>query len=77
MEEGTRHFGTCCENLRQAMHSGKNSMFSDEAGILMLNVAIVQMPDSTGWFAKPVRFCPFCGTELQSAEAISAWGKRA
>ncbi|MEA2906081.1 MAG: hypothetical protein QOG83_577 [Alphaproteobacteria bacterium] len=52
-------------------------MFSDEGGILMLNVAVVPMAESTGWFSKPVRFCPFCGTELQSAEQIQAWGRRA
>jgi hypothetical protein len=63
--------------MRQSMHPGKNSMFSDEGGILMLNVAVVPMAESTGWFSKPVRFCPFCGTELQSAEQIQAWGRRA
>jgi hypothetical protein len=66
-------FGQCCDDLRQAMHPGKNSMFNVEDGILFLNIAIVPMESATGWFTKPVRFCPFCGTELQSAEAIGAW----
>jgi hypothetical protein len=52
-------------------------MFSDEDGILTLNVAVVPMQSSVGWFSKPVRFCPFCGIELQSAEDIRAWGNRA
>ena len=76
MSDGVPRFGTCCEDLRQAMHPGKNSMFSVEDGVLFLNVAIVPMQDATGWFTKPVRFCPFCGTELQSAEDIRAWGDR-
>ena len=77
MAPDTPRFGKCCEDLRQAMHAGKNSMFNDEDGILLLNVAVVPMQGSTGWFSKPVRFCPFCGTELQPAEDIRAWGNLA
>jgi len=77
MAPDTPRFGKCCEDLRQAMHAGNNSMFNDEDGILLLNVAVVPMQGSTGWFSKPVRFCPFCGTELQPAEDIRAWGNRA
>ncbi len=68
-------FGACCENLRQAMHSKENSTFQVEDGVLFLTIGIVPMPKQVGYFTKPVRFCPFCGTELQSAEQIAAWGK--
>jgi hypothetical protein len=68
-------FGTCCEDLRQAMHSRETSTFQVEDGVLFLTIGIVSMPREVGYFTKPVRFCPFCGTELQSAEAIAAWGK--
>jgi NADH pyrophosphatase NudC (nudix superfamily) len=69
-------FGRCCEDLRQAMHKKEHSMFGVENGILFLNIGIVQMTSQTGYFMKPVRFCPFCGTELQSAENLADWGKR-
>jgi len=70
-------FGTCCEDLRQAMHSRKSSTFQVEDGMLFLIIGIVSMANQVGHFTKPVRFCPFCGTELQSAERIAAWGKMA
>jgi hypothetical protein len=63
-------FGTCCEDLRQAMHSRENSTFSVDGGMLFLTIGIVPSPNEIGHFAKPVRFCPFCGTELQTPEGI-------
>jgi hypothetical protein len=69
-------FGTCCEDLRQSMHTKENSTFSVDGGVLFLTVGIVPMPNEIGHFNKPVRFCPFCGTGLQSAEAIKAWSNR-
>ena len=70
-------FGTCCEDLRQSMHKKENSTFSVDNGALFLTVSIVPMPNEVGHFTKPVRFCPFCGTELQSAEDIKSWYDRA
>jgi hypothetical protein len=69
-------FGTCCEDLRQAMHSKESSIFQVEDGLLFLTIGIVPMQKEIGYFTKPVRFCPFCGTELQSAETVAAWGRR-
>jgi hypothetical protein len=69
-------FGTCCEDLRQAMHSRESSTFQVEDGVLFLTIGIVQTEQQLGYFTKPVRFCPFCGTELQLAETIAAWSRR-
>jgi hypothetical protein len=52
-------------------------MFSVDDGVLFLNVAVAPMRNATGWFTKLVRFCPFCGTELQSTDAIQGWANRA
>ena len=74
---GPAPFGTCCEDLRQSMHSKESSTFRVEDGVLFLTIGIVSMGEEVGHFTKPVRFCPFCGTELQSAEDIQTWyGKR-
>jgi hypothetical protein len=70
-------FGTCCEDLRQAMHSKTNSMFQVDDGLLFLNICMVPMEGKIGYFTKPVRFCPFCGAQLQSTEVVAAWGKTA
>ncbi len=57
------------------MHNKENSTFQVEDGVLFLTIGVAQMPNQVGVFTKPVRFCPFCGTELQTAEQIAAWGK--
>jgi hypothetical protein len=75
MGEASR-FGQCCEDLRMAMHKRDNSTFTVEGGILFLTIGIVSMERQTGVFTKPVRFCPFCGTEVQSAEELGDWGKK-
>jgi hypothetical protein len=67
-------FGQCREDLRQRC-TKDSSMFSVDDGILFLNIGIVQMETQTGYFMKPVRFCPFCGVELQSADKLAAWSK--
>jgi len=59
------------------MHSRDSSTFQVEDGMLFLTIGIVSMANQVGHFTKPVRFCPFWGTELQSAEKIAAWGKMA
>ena len=69
-------FGTCCEDLRQAMHRKESSTFQVEDEMLFLTIGIVRMEKEVGYFTKPVRFCPFCGTELQPAETIAAWSRR-
>ena len=70
---GLAPFGTCCEDLRQAMHSKESSTFRVEDGVLFLTIGIVPMTEEVGYFTKPVRFCPFCGIELQSANSIQTW----
>ncbi len=36
-------FGTCCEELRQAMHSKANSSFQVDDGLLLLTICTVPM----------------------------------
>jgi NADH pyrophosphatase NudC (nudix superfamily) len=66
-------FGMCCEDLRQSMHNKEGSMFRVDEGVLSLTIGIVPMAKEVGHFTKPIRFCPFCGTELQSANDIQTW----
>jgi hypothetical protein len=55
------------------MHNKEGSTFQVEEGVLFLTVGILAMTEQAGHLAKAVRFCPFCGTELQSTEAIQSW----
>ena len=64
-------FGQCCNNLRDAMEGPPNSFFRvDENGVLYLTVGYVMTEKGPGWFDQGVLFCPFCGTQLQTAAEI-------
>jgi hypothetical protein len=43
----------------------------EDNGVLYIVVGMVQTTDGPGWFDQAVLFCPFCGTRLQTREAIS------
>ncbi len=66
-------FGACCDDLREALdfEEGK-TMNLDDGGVLYLTVAAVDTDSGPGFFDIAVRFCPFCGTELQTQAAIAA-----
>ncbi len=64
-------FGSCCKDLTDAMNGMLESFFRvEENGILYLTVGYVPTPNGPGWFDQAVLFCPFCGRELQTREAI-------
>lgn len=64
---------SCCSDLKDAMTSAPTSMFRVESnGILYLSVGYTRTAQGIGWFDQAVRFCPFCGTELQTREEIQS-----
>ena len=66
-------FGSCCQDLRDALTQPPNSLFRvEENGVLYLAVGYADTPDGPGWFDQAVLFCPFCGTSLQTREQIAA-----
>ena len=66
-------FGECCKDLRDAMESPPESFFRvEENGVFYLTVGYMMTEKGPGWFDQAVLFCPFCGTRLQTAEAIRA-----
>ena len=68
-----KHFGDCCQDLRDAMKDLPNPFFRvEENGVLYLTVGYVMTENGPGWFDHAVQFCPFCGKELQTAEEIGA-----
>ena len=64
-------FGSCCDDLRDAMALNATRFFRvEDNGVLYMTVGMVQTTDGPGWFDQAVIFCPFCGTRLQTREAI-------
>lgn len=67
-----REFGSCCEDLRDAMNAPPESFFRvEEGGVLYLTVGYVQTEQGPGFFDQAVLFCPFCGAKLQTREQIA------
>jgi hypothetical protein len=66
-------FGSCCKDLRAAMHDVPSSFFRVEGnGVLYLSVGYVSTPSGPGFFDQAVLFCPFCGATLQDRKDIAS-----
>lgn len=75
-ERGDGSFGSCCEELKEAM-SGENFdplITVADTGVLYMSVGVIDMDDDDepGMLDHPVYFCPFCGTKLQTPEDVIA-----
>jgi len=73
---GAEHnFGSCCSDLKEAM-SGDDFeplISVGEDGILYLSVGLIDLEEEEPAIVDhPLFFCPFCGTKLQSPEAVRA-----
>jgi hypothetical protein len=69
----------CCDRLEEALAQGDKQMFrvmvgDEQPGVLVVSVCYIvrehegQM--ATVWIDNAVLFCPFCGTQLQTQDAI-------
>lgn len=65
-------FGSCCNDLSDAMTQPPNSFFRiEDNGVLYLSVGYINTENGPGFFDQAVIFCPFCGTKLQDREEIA------
>jgi hypothetical protein len=65
-------FGSCCEDLRDALNSDFESFFRvEDSGVLYLTVGYVPTDEGPGFFDAAVIFCPFCGQRLQEEQEIA------
>ena len=46
--------------------------FADDSGLILLNLGHREEDGETGVVLATIRFCPFCGTEIQTDEDIEA-----
>jgi hypothetical protein len=71
----TSKFGSCCEELKEAIAGEDFEPLITEGddGILYMAVGLIEFEDEeSGMVDHPVFYCPFCGTKLQDAEAVRA-----
>ena len=65
--------GFCCEELEDAVSSDPaDALIEHESGLILLNRGEREAEGETGVVLATIRFCPFCGTEIQTDEDIEA-----
>ena len=70
-------FGDCCDDMGEALKERDSSNFLvSEVGVLYLTIGLMDLGSGQkGYFDMAVKFCPFCGTELQTPEQIARTGQ--
>ena len=72
-EDPAAKFGTCCKSMTIAMTFPAGRNFFIEDGILRLITAQTELAGGgSAVTAANIKFCPFCGTPLQTDEQIRA-----
>ena len=73
MTEDTELAGFCCEELAEAVSPDTTaSLIEHDSGLILLNLGEREEEGETGVVLATIRFCPFCGTEIQTDEDIEA-----
>src|SRR5690606_40268068 len=74
-DKATGKFGTCCNELKEAM-AGEDFeplVAQGDDGVLYLTVGLVDLDDDeAGMVDHPMYFCPFCRTRLQTEDEVQA-----
>ncbi len=69
-------FGSCCEDLNEVLTAEDFDplLYVGDDGVLYLSVGILDTEDEEegGFLDHPVYHCPFCGTQLQSADEVDS-----
>lgn len=71
----TQAFGSCCEELKEALEGGdfEPLVTVGSDGVIYMTVGLVDLEDDEpGLVDHPLFFCPFCGTGLQTPEDVRA-----
>lgn len=75
MAATTKAFGSCCEELKEALEGGdfEPLVTVGSDGVIYMTVGLVDLEDDEpGLVDHPLFFCPFCGTGLQTPEEVRA-----
>ena len=75
MSEAATKFGSCCEELKEALDGGDFepliTVGTDD--VIYMTVGLVDLEEEEpGLVDHPLFFCPFCGSKLQTAEDVRA-----
>ena len=75
---GGTQFGSCCDELKEALSSTDFDplITVGDDDVLYMSVGLIELEDEeTSIVDHPIFFCPFCGTQVQTAEDVKAKAK--
>jgi hypothetical protein len=73
MTDDTDLANFCCDELAEAVSPDTNAgLIEHDSGLILLNLGEREEEGETGVVLATIRFCPFCGTEIQTDEDIEA-----
>ena len=75
MAEASTNFGSCCEELKEALEGGdfEPLITVGPDSVIYMTVGLVDLEhEEPGLVDHPLFFCPFCGTQLQTPEDVRA-----
>lgn len=75
MAEAAGNFGSCCEELKEALEGGdfEPLITVGPDNVIYMTVGLVDLEeDEPGLVDHPLFFCPFCGAKLQTPEDVRA-----
>ncbi len=65
-------FGSCCEDLAEAMTRPENpTFFVEESDVLSLSIGSAETEEGLTWFDMAAIYCPFCGKQIQDKDAVA------
>ena len=75
MTEAATKFGSCCEELKEALDGGdfEPLITVGPDGVIYMTVGLVDLEeDEPGLVDHPLFFCPFCGAKAQTQDEVRA-----
>ena len=75
MADTTGKFGSCCETMKDVLHSDEfEPLVAEEEGVLYMSIGLMEAEkeDEPNIVDHPVFFCPFCGSKVQTPEEVDA-----
>ncbi len=75
MTEAATTFGSCCEELKEALEGGdfEPLITVGPDSVIYMTVGLVDLEEEEpGLVDHPLFFCPFCGAKLQTADEVRA-----
>ena len=75
MAQATTNFGSCCEELKEALEGGdfEPLITVGNDDVIYMTVGLVDLEeDEPGLVDHPLFFCPVCGSKLQTPEDVRA-----